>query len=535
MKQRKQAFTLIELIVVMAVIGILVLLAVPKFLGYTERARETKHIHTAKVIETALEAYLINGGAFPDDLEVVEATLLSDAVNKKTLIGVDGYVKTLDDEVYYELTYDFIRKIDVKISASNGLFVEAMASSVPTAVYASEKGIAMVDKEKTMKGYELKPGELPNEIKPVELKKIQAGDEFTLALMNDGHVFGWGVGFALGSGDYVRSTVPVPVKTSNTEMLSGIVDISAGETHSLALKDDGTVWAWGYNTKGELGNGTTASSLYAVKVQDVNDAIQVEAAKYASYALMKDGTIKGWGWNEIGQLGDGTIANRYTPVSMLEIDDAIQISSSYVHAMILTRDGKVRSVGSNNYGELGIGTIGGRSSSPQAVKWDNGEDVVNAKAVAAGVGISLILLEDGKVASFGNSSLYALGDGTAVNRANPKVIPGLDDVIRIRTYSSSMVELSDGTLKSWGVNSSGQLGDGTTTNNNKIRTVTAINGRVLDFESKNANAFAILPSGEIKAWGRNNQGQLGDNTRTDRAYAVSVVNSNGTIFNLNQE
>lgn len=153
----KSAFTLIELIVVMAVIGVLVLLAAPKFIGYTERARETKHIHTAKVIETALEAYLINGGVFPDDLEVVDITLLKEASDKETLIGTNGYVKAVEGEIYYELTYDFIKKLDVKLSAKNEILIEAAASFAPEAMYSSPRGVTVINKAKTLKGYTASP------------------------------------------------------------------------------------------------------------------------------------------------------------------------------------------------------------------------------------------------------------------------------------------------------------------------------------------------------------------------------------------
>lgn len=162
-RRQSSGFTLIELIVVMAVIGILVLLAAPKFLGYTERARETKYIHTAKVVETALEAYLINGGVFPNDLEVVDETLLEEAATNMSLIGINGYVSNVED-VYYELTYDFIHKLDVKIYASNELFVEAIASDQSSAIYASAYGIALINKDKPMKGLPYPPIEEDGDI-----------------------------------------------------------------------------------------------------------------------------------------------------------------------------------------------------------------------------------------------------------------------------------------------------------------------------------------------------------------------------------
>lgn len=176
---RKAAFTLIELIVVMAVIAILVLLAAPKFLGYTQKAEETKYVQTAKVIETALDAYLINGGEISEGFTVVDNVSLDKAASDKNLINKKGYMVSVDTNTYYELTYDFINtKLDVKLSASNStpFIVEAYAAKsikTPNAVYASSNGAVIIDKGQTLKGYigTIIPGgdvETPIEETPVE-------------------------------------------------------------------------------------------------------------------------------------------------------------------------------------------------------------------------------------------------------------------------------------------------------------------------------------------------------------------------------
>lgn len=149
----KHAFTLIELIVVMAVIGILVLLAAPKFTGYTERAKETKYIHTAKVIETALETYLINGGTFPDNLEVVDRTLLLDSLLNESLFNANGVVQKVEDGNYFEITKDFIEELDVSVYAKNQFIYEAYADNVHAAIYTSETGNILVDKKNPLKGH----------------------------------------------------------------------------------------------------------------------------------------------------------------------------------------------------------------------------------------------------------------------------------------------------------------------------------------------------------------------------------------------
>lgn len=155
----KKGFTLIELIVVMGVIAILVLLAAPKFLSYTQKAEDTKYIHTAKVIETALDAYLINGGEIGDGLTIVESTMLDEAATNKNLINSKGYIVSVDTNTYYELTDAFIKaNLDVKLSASRSIpfIIEAHASNLnkaPNAVYATSDGAVIINKEQTLKGY----------------------------------------------------------------------------------------------------------------------------------------------------------------------------------------------------------------------------------------------------------------------------------------------------------------------------------------------------------------------------------------------
>jgi alpha-tubulin suppressor-like RCC1 family protein len=96
--------------------------------------------------------------------------------------------------------------------------------------------------------------------------------------------------------------------------LSDVTAIAAGEYHSLALKSDGTVWAWGYNACGQLGDGITTSTNIPVQVKELRDVTAIAAGKYHSLALKSDETVWAWGENYNGQLGDGTSMDRNTPV-----------------------------------------------------------------------------------------------------------------------------------------------------------------------------------------------------------------------------
>ena len=106
-----------------------------------------------------------------------------------------------------------------------------------------------------------------------------------------------------------------------------IVAISAGDEHALALANDGTVWSWGKNTYGQLGNGTTTTTLRPIQVESLSGIIAISAGEAHSLALCEDGTVWAWGDNASGQLGDGTITTRTQPVQVLNLTDVIAVSA----------------------------------------------------------------------------------------------------------------------------------------------------------------------------------------------------------------
>lgn len=132
--------------------------------------------------------------------------------------------------------------------------------------------------------------------------------------------------------------------------------------HSMALKDDGTVWAWGDNTWGELGDGTTEEHLTPVQVSGLTDVISLSAGLRYSLALKRDGTVWAWGRNEYGQLGDGMTEERHTPVQVLGLSGVIAVDAhpGGDHSLAIKNDGTVWGWGENDDGELGDGTTTAR-------------------------------------------------------------------------------------------------------------------------------------------------------------------------------
>jgi hypothetical protein len=210
-----------------------------------------------------------------------------------------------------------------------------------------------------------------------------------------------------------------------------VTHIAAGPQYSLAVKDDGTgngtgtVWAWGRNDSGQLGNGTFVSSPTPVQVQGLTGVLVVAAAGGYSLALKDDGSGRGtgtvwaWGENNNGQLGDGTTVDRNTPAEVQGVAGVRAIAAGGSHVLVLLSDGTVWAWGSNASGERGDGTTVAASAPNQVL------GLSGVTAIAAGGQHSLALLADTTVRAWGSNSSGQLGDNTEVNTlsAVPVVFP----------------------------------------------------------------------------------------------------------------
>ncbi|NBD22977.1 RCC1 domain-containing protein [Paenibacillus glycinis] len=288
---------------------------------------------------------------------------------------------------------------------------------------------------------------------------ISAGSEHSLALKSDGTVWAWGSNASgqLGDGSTMfKSSSPVQVAN-----LSSAVAIAAGIDHNLAVLSDGTVWAWGANAFGSLGDGSRIDRNAPVQVQGLGSVTDVAAGNRHSMALTSDGTVWAWGNNGGGELGDGTATDRYTPVQVKDLGSVIDIaagsSNGFSHSMALKSDGTVWAWGNNYAGKLGDGTTTGSSTPIQVTHLDS------VTAIAAGGDHSMALKSDGTVWAWGENHFGQLGNGSSTNRSSPVQVTRLDSVSAIAAGASSLAVRTDGTVWGWGLNGNGQLGDGTTT------------------------------------------------------------------------
>jgi len=255
--------------------------------------------------------------------------------------------------------------------------------------------------------------------------------------------------------------------------------IAAGNQHSLYLRSDGTVWAWGFNTYGQLGNNTTTSSSTPVQVKNLTGVIAIAAGSSHSLALKSDGTVWAWGFNIYGQLGDNSTTNRSVPVQVRgDVDlttymtGVTAIAAGNNHSLALRGD-EIRAWGDNSNGQLSILGIE-FAEVPRKVLVSGGSVLTGVEAIAAGGDHSLALKSDKTVLSWGYNLTGQLGIGTfgasadenrptQVHKGNStSSTANLEGVIAISGGNiHSLAVKSDGTVWAWGYNVDGRLGDGT--------------------------------------------------------------------------
>ena len=288
---------------------------------------------------------------------------------------------------------------------------------------------------------------------------LAAGENHSLALSDDGSVWSWGNNShgQLGIGDSGGGTeIDQPKKVL---LLTDIIAIDAGYAHSLALQDNGTVWTWGSNTNGQLGNGKSGidtSEDTPTLIQTLDNCVDVAAGYGHSVALKKDGTVWTWGFNSSGQLGDDSEIDRNYPAIVPGLSNIIAIAVGDYHTVVLKNDGTVWAWGDNPFGQLGDGTTTMKKTPVRVV------DIANVTSIAAGYVHTLALRNDGTVWGWGGNVFGQLGDNSTDMRTRPVKSDIFPKAIAVEAgHYHSLVLKSDGSVWSFGSNSFGQLGDST--------------------------------------------------------------------------
>jgi len=283
--------------------------------------------------------------------------------------------------------------------------------------------------------------------------------------------------------------------------------VAAGGPHSLAVLSDGTLWAWGWNAFGQLGDGSSATRTAPIPV--LTDVRSVAAGWSRSFAIRNDGTLWGWGDNLSGRLGDGSLTSRFTPVRLLT--DVRSVAVGLEHVLAVRDDGTLWVWGGNGSGQLGDGSLADRSVPTQVL--------VGVRSVSAGARHSLAVLEDGTLWAWGDNAFGQLGDGLTSNRSTPvQVLSGVEAAAA--GWHHSLAVLADGSLWAWGWNAFGQLGDGSTVS--RSTPVQVLDG-VWTVAAGGNHSLAVQINSSLWVWGWNAFGQLGDGSTVSRSTPLQVL------------
>jgi alpha-tubulin suppressor-like RCC1 family protein len=266
--------------------------------------------------------------------------------------------------------------------------------------------------------------------------------------------------------------------------------LAAGGDHTCAALSDGSVYCWGLNLYGQLGDGTTTNRDVPTLVPGLSNVTMLDASFGDTCALLSGGSIECWGINTAGQLGDGTTTERHSPTPVASVSDATAVSIGSGHACALISGGSVECWGSNALGELG-GTPYGKPVTALS----------GAVQVSAGGEHTCAVLAGGTLDCWGANSQGQLGDGTTTNRGTATPVPGLSGVTTVAaTNDFTCALLSDGSVDCWGYNAEGQLGDGTTTNRYSPVRVKSVAGASALALGDTYFACAIVSGGSVACW-----------------------------------
>ena len=289
---------------------------------------------------------------------------------------------------------------------------------------------------------------------PASVRQLVAFNDDGMALLSDGTVATWGDNSYGQIGDGSENVRLRPVVLPG---LTGITQIAGNGGDEMALDSGGAVWVWGSNYSGQAGNGTHGGLILAPqRVPGLSGVVQIAAGAASGYALKSDGTVWAWGYNHDGELGDGTTLDRLFPSQVPGLTGISKIAAGQDVAYAIRPDGSVMAWGSNSHGLLGNGTGTGMSAVPVQVPGLTGVSQISADYFEA----FALTAFAGTVWTWGDSGGDA-GDGTTSPHLTPAQT-GLSGVSQISAGDFTAVAvLSDGSVLTWGDNSLGQLGTGT--------------------------------------------------------------------------
>jgi alpha-tubulin suppressor-like RCC1 family protein len=304
--------------------------------------------------------------------------------------------------------------------------------------------------------------------------------------------------------------------------------LTAGYAHTCARRANGTVYCWGNDGYGQLGQGTPGGSVNVlpVPVVGMTDSVELTAGHHHTCVRHPDATVSCWGWNRHGQLGDGTTTDRYLPTPVFGLDDAAQLTAAAEHTCVRHAGWDASCWGDNDFGQLGDDTQIDRPTPTLVAGGD-----YSAVELTAGSGHTCGRAVNGAASCWGYNGVGQLGDGTfTVIRPAPYLsVLGLHDAVEVAAGAyHTCARHADATVSCWGYNNYGQLGNGTTTTSYVPTLVVGIDDAV-ELTAGLTHTCARHANGSVSCWGANHIGQLGDGTWTRSLVPTQAVGINDAV------
>lgn len=304
----------------------------------------------------------------------------------------------------------------------------------------------------------------------------------------------------LGDGSNVSTNSTVAVQGID---IDNVFQVVAGYHHTCVVTFERTMLCWGWNNHGQVGDGSfTSRSSPVTVIDDPIIARQGTAGGFHTCALVQGKSVFCWGNNKYGQIGDGSTTSRNTPVKVDALgENVVQVSAGYTHTCALLTDGTIKCWGQNNHNQLGIACSLKQCINPVPVP-----QVENAVSVTAGVSHTCAVLIDGSVKCWGENHHNQLGTGASASRIRPSPVNKIKNVARLETGNfHSCALLTNDSVKCWGSNTLGQLGDGSLKSWLSPVGASILERSVSHIASSSVayRSYAMLEDGTIKCWGSN--------------------------------
>jgi alpha-tubulin suppressor-like RCC1 family protein len=335
-----------------------------------------------------------------------------------------------------------------------------------------------------------------------------AGEMHSASIKDNGSLWmwGWNISGQMGDGTVTDRTMPTQIGTA-----TDWVKIAANQaSHTIAIKSNGTLWGWGLNQSGQAGSYLYANmngyTMIPYQIGIDADWNSITTGNKHSMAIKNNGTLWGWGRNEDGQLGIGNYLNKDQPVQVGTDNDWVSVSAGDAHTIAIKQNGSIWAWGRNGDSQLGIGNTVSKTI-PTRI------GTLNAWVkVYAGGAFCMALKNDGTLWAFGNNTLGELGIGNNLDKNIPTQVGTANNWQKIATGGLHTLAIkNDGSLWSWGININGMLGDGTLVNRNyPLQVGSDFNWS--DIAAGGYHSMATKTNNVMYIWGSNYGGQMGNGT-----------------------